>query len=112
MYQTSAATAPEAGKVNIQAQTIFLATPQRTAEKLLTDPTPIIAPVTVCVVETGIPNIVAKAKVKALAVSEQKPLTGFNLVIFIPMVLTMRQPPKKVPNAITKLQSITTQKGT
>src|SRR3990167_9099342 len=110
--QTMAATQPEAGMVKIHAQTISFATPQRTAENPFNEPTPMIAPVTVCVVETGIPSMVASARVKALAVSEQKPLTGFNLVIFIPMVLTMRQPPQSVPNAITKLQTITIQAGT
>ena len=109
---TAAATEPAAGMVNIQAHTIFLATPQRTAENPFTEPTPIIAPVTVCVVETGIPINVANANVVALAVSEQKPLTGFSLVIFIPMVLTIRQPPKQVPSAMTKLHATTTQRGT
>ena len=86
---TNAATHPEAGMVRIHAQTIFLATPQRTAKKPFNDPTPIIAPVTVWVVETGIPSMVAKDKVSALAVSEQKPLIGFNFVIFIPIVFTI-----------------------
>ena len=108
---TSAATQPDAGIVKIQAQTIFFATPQRTAEKPFNEPTPTIAPVTVWVVETGMPNTVARARVKALAVSEQNPLTGLNFVIFIPMVLTMRQPPKQVPRAITKLHEMTTQNG-
>lgn len=112
MPQTTAATHPDAGIVRIQAQTIFLATPQRTAEKPFNEPTPMMAPVTVCVVETGIPNSVANASVSALAVSEQKPLTGFNLVILIPMVFTIRQPPKQVPKAITKLHKMTTQEGT
>jgi hypothetical protein len=34
------------------------------------------------------------------ALSAQKPPTGFNFVIFWPMVCTMRQPPKYVPKAI------------
>ena len=36
----------------------------------------------------------------APAVSAQKPPTGLSLVIFMPMVLTMRQPPNAVPRAI------------
>src|SRR3990167_1890153 len=84
--KTVAATAPAAGMVSTQAQTMLLATPQRTAENPFSDPTPIIAPVTVCVVETGMPSEVASASVMALAVSEQKPLAGLNLVIFMPMV--------------------------
>lgn len=107
----TAATMPDAGIVNIHAQTILLATPQRTAENPLIEPTPMMAPVTVCVVETGTPKCVAIASVKALAVSEQKPVTGFNLVIFMPMVLTMRQPPKQVPSAMTKLHNTTTHNG-
>ena len=35
-------------------------------------------------------------------VSAQKPPTGFSLVIFMPMVLTMRQPPNSVPRAIAR----------
>ncbi len=45
----------EAGIVIIQAHIMFPATPQRTADSLLEDPTPIIAPVIVCVVEIGTP---------------------------------------------------------
>ena len=36
-------------------------------------------------------------------VSAQKPPTGLSLVIFVPMVLTMRQPPNIVPRAIAVL---------
>jgi hypothetical protein len=53
--KVSAATTAEAGIVSTQAQTIRLATPQRTAERRVVDPTPTIAPVMVCVVLTGMP---------------------------------------------------------
>ena len=43
----------EAGIVKIQAQTIRPATPQRTAENRWSEPTPMMAPVMVCVVLTG-----------------------------------------------------------
>ena len=76
--------------VNIHAQTIPLAVPQRTAEARRTEPTPTMAPVMVCVVDTGMPSAVAKKSVIAPPVSAQKPPTGFNFVIFGPMVLTMR----------------------
>ena len=112
MPKTSAATQPAAGIVKIQAHTMLLATPQRTAEKPFNEPTPMMAPVTVWVVDTGTPNTVANAKVKALAVSEQKPETGLSLVMRMPIVFTIRHPPKQVPNAMTKLHEITTQKGT
>ena len=42
--------------VSTHAQTIRVATPQRTAESLRVAPTPMIAPVMVWVVETGIPR--------------------------------------------------------
>ncbi len=90
---------------------MLLATPHLTAEKPFSEPTPIIDPVTVCVVDTGIPRAVAVASVIALAVSEQKPLTGLSLVIFMPIVFTIRQPPKHVPSAMTKLHKITTHGG-
>ncbi len=43
--------------VNTHAQIILPATPQRTAESLLVEPTPTMAPVIVWVVLTGIPAI-------------------------------------------------------
>jgi hypothetical protein len=46
---------PAAGIVKIQAQTMLPATPQRTAEAR-TEPTPTMAPVMVCVVDTGMPS--------------------------------------------------------
>ena len=58
-------------------------------------------PVTV-VVLTGTPAWVAKKMLMALAVSAQKPSMGRSLVIFWPMVLTMRQPPNMVPSAIAR----------
>ena len=86
--------------MNIQAQRIEPAIPQRTAVILRALPTPTIALVIVWVVETGIPRLVAKNKVMAPPVSAQNPPTGFNLVIFMPMVLTIRHPPNKVPRLI------------
>ena len=49
------ATSAAAGMVITQAQTMFLATPQRTAEVRRAAPTPTMAPVMVWVVETGMP---------------------------------------------------------
>lgn len=48
--------------VNTQAQTIVPATPQRTALKRLSESIPIIAPVMVCVVLTGIPKLKKQIK--------------------------------------------------
>ena len=86
--------------MKIQAQRMVPAIPHRTAVILRALPTPTIAPVMVWVVETGIPKVVAKNKVIAPPVYAQNPPTGFNLVIFMPMVLTIRHPPNKVPKLI------------
>src|SRR6266478_10195587 len=82
----SAANAAAAGIVKTHAHTILPATRHLTAERRVVDPTPAIAPVIVCVVDTGIPAAVAPNKVIAPAVSAQKPPTGRNLVIFEPIV--------------------------
>ena len=52
-----AAKSPLTGIVRIQAIIRLLVTPQRTAERRLVAPTPMIAPVMVCVVLTGIFSI-------------------------------------------------------
>ena|SRR5437762_1274826 len=82
----SAAKNAEPGIVSSQAQTIRLATRHLTAESRTVDPTPVIAPVIVWVVDTGIPNDVAPKRVIAPAVSAQNPPTGRNLVILDPIV--------------------------
>ena len=53
-----------------------------------------MAPVMVCVVDTGMPPSVARPRLIAPPIEAQEPLTGLSLVIFVPMVLTMRQPPR------------------
>src|SRR5436190_24352275 len=77
-----AANVAAAGIVKTQAQTIRPATRHFTADRRVVDPTPAIAPVIVCVVDTGMPNIVAPNKVIAPAVSAQKPPTDRSLVMF------------------------------
>ena len=57
------------------------ATPHFTADKRRVAPTPMMAPVIVCVVETGMPVSVAPTRVMAPAVSAQKPPNGWSLVI-------------------------------
>ena len=74
------------GIVNIQAHTILRATPHLTADNLRVAPTPMIAPVIVCVVDTGMPANVAPNSVTAPAVSAQNPLTGLSFVILDPIV--------------------------
>ena len=89
-----------------------MATFQRTAETRRAAPTPMIAPVMVCVVETGMPSQVARNSVIAPPVSAQKPCIGVSRVIREPIVLTMRQPPNSVPSPIAAWQVMTTQNGT
>ena len=52
----------EQGMVSTQAQTMVPAMPQRTAETFCAVPTPTMAPVMVCVVDTGMPKAVARKK--------------------------------------------------
>ena len=59
-------------------------TPHRTADSLRALPAPTIAPVIVCVVETGMPSAVARERVPAPLVSAQKPPTGASFVICVP----------------------------
>src|SRR5216683_4849937 len=106
-----AANVAAAGIVKTQAQIIRPATRHLTADRRVVDPTPAIAPVIVCVVDTGMPASVAPNKVTAPAVSAQKPPTGRSLVIFEPIVWTMRQPPESVPKAIAACALKTTQIG-
>src|SRR4051812_100818 len=86
-----------AGMVSTQAQMIRVATPQRTADSLRKEPTPTIAPVIVCVVETGTPSADEPKSVAAAAISAAKPPIGLSAVMRMPIVLTMRHPPESVP---------------
>src|SRR5690606_41833606 len=64
-------------------------------------PTPMILPVIVWVVETGIPKCSEIPKVIAPAVSALTPSNEVTLVILDPIVFTIFHPPLIVPNAIT-----------
>lgn len=88
------------GIVKIHAQIKFTVTPQRTAETRLVAPTPMIEPVMVCVVDTGIFRCSVKNKVMALAVSAAIPSKGVILVILLPIVLIIFHPPLSVPSEI------------
>src|SRR5262249_11728909 len=81
-HQATPAMKAEQGMVRIQAMTMLPATPQRTAPGLCTDPTPTMAPVMVCVVETGMPSAAVVNSVSPPPVSAQNPSTGLSLVIF------------------------------
>src|ERR1700761_6568689 len=92
------AKSPLTGIVSTQAQIRLIVTPQRTALNLLVTPAPIIEPVIVCVVLTGAPRLAAVNKVIAPAVSAQTPSNGVTLVILVPIVFTIFQPPLIVPS--------------
>ena len=68
-----AATIAAAGIVRIQAITIFIAIFHLIPIKFVTAPTPMIDPAIVCVVEMGIPKLVARNMVRAPDVSAAKP---------------------------------------
>src|SRR5690606_5757145 len=88
--------------VKIHAHNKDMVTPQRTADTRLVIPTPIIEPVMVCVVETGIPMCSVTYKATAPAVSAATPSNGVTFVILDPIVLTIFQPPLMVPKAMNK----------
>src|SRR5258708_12115522 len=87
----------EPGIVKIHAQMMLPATPQRTAESFCVEPTPMIEPVMVWVVDTGMPRLVARNRVIAPLAEAQKPPTGFSLVIRMPIVLPIPHPPTPLP---------------
>ena len=95
-----AANKAETGIVRIHAQIKSMVTVHLTAVIRLIIPTPMMDPVIVWVVLTGIPSIPVPNKVIAPAVSAEKPSKGVNLVILLPMVLTIRHPPESVPTAM------------
>lgn len=103
---------PAAGIVSIHDKRINLSIGQCVPLQPLTRPVPAMAPVTVCVVDTGTPNSVAARIIAAALVSAVHPRKLFNFVILLPMVWTIRHPPARVPKLMTSWHEITTQKGT
>lgn len=97
-----AAISAEIGMVIIQAQMILMVSPHRTADKRLVKPTPIMEPVMVCVVDTGMPKYWVKNNVIAPADSALTPSRGVIFVMRDPIVLTIFQPPESVPKAIAE----------
>ena len=93
------------GIVSTQAVTMSIDTPHLTAERRLTEPTPIILPEMTWVVETGILNICDTAIASEPAVCAQNPSTGVILVILLPMVFMILHPPDMVPIAIAVKQA-------
>ena len=85
------------GMVRIHAHNRLSVTPQRTAEIRLVAPTPMMEPVMVCVVLTGIFRFSVRNSVMAPAVSAATPSKGVTFVMRVPMVLMIFQPPALVP---------------
>ena len=106
-----AASSALTGMVNTQAHKRFTVTPHLTADKRLVAPTPMIAPVIVCVVLTGILKCSVRNRVIAPAVSAATPSKGVTLVIRVPIVFTIFQPPLMVPKAMAIKQEMGTQSG-
>src|SRR5580658_5920680 len=108
---TTAASKALTGMVNIQAHSRLIVTPHLTAERRLVAPTPMIDPVMVCVVLTGMPSFSVRNKVNAPAVSALTPSSGVTLVILVPMVFTIFHPPLMVPSPMAVKQANGTQLG-
>ena len=99
------------GMVSTQAHISLAPTPHLTAVTLLVIPAPIMAPVIVCVVLTGIPKASVPKSNIAPDVSAATPWKGVSLVMLDPIVFTILQPPDSVPTAMAKWQLNTIQMG-
>ena len=88
--------------VMIHAQMMLMVKPHLTADRRFVRPTPMIDPVIVWVVDTGMPKYWVKNKVIAPAVSALTPSRGVILVIRDPIVFTILHPPDMVPKAIAE----------
>ena len=86
--------------MNIHAHTMRRVIPHLTAFAFFAAHTHEIAPVIVCVVETGTPNDEAVKRDIALAVSAANPSIGRSFTIFDPIVFTILHPPVSVPREI------------
>lgn len=71
--------------VRTQAHNKLTVIPHLTAEILFVNPTPMIEPVMVCVVDTGIPKWSVMNKVIAPAVSALTPSNEVTFVILVPL---------------------------
>ena len=69
------------------------ATPQRTADSRLAAPAPMTPPEMTCVVDSGKPRCEAARITAAPAPWAEKPCAGSILMIRLPIVRMIRQPP-------------------
>ena len=91
---------------------MFLATPQRTADRRLVAPTPMIVEVMVCVVDMGAPKVrPATYRIDAAEASAANPWGGSRWMILRPSVRMIRHPPEYVPALMTRAVEILTQLG-
>ena len=89
-----AADGPAAGIVSTQATTMLPATPQRTAESRLAAPAPMTPPEITCVVESGKPACEAARIDGGARALRREALGGSILMILLPIVRMIRQPPE------------------
>src|ERR1051325_7238193 len=88
------------------------ATPQRTADRSLAAPAPMIAPEITCVVDSGKPTCDADRITAAPAPWAEKPCAGSIFMMRLPIVRMIRQPPTYVPSAIAVAADTITHVGT
>ena len=74
-------------------------------------PTPMMLALIACVVDTGMPILLAMNNTRALLDSAAKPCIGLILMILVPIVLMMRLPPTNVPSAMAVAHAPMTQLG-
>src|SRR5690242_269985 len=91
---------------------MFPATPHRTAERRLAAPVPAMLPEITWVVDNGKPALEAARITAAPVVCAANPCATSILMIRVPSVRMIRQPPTNVPNAIALAAANTTHSGT
>src|SRR3954464_12855056 len=100
-----------AGMVSTHAMTMLPATPQRTADTRFAAPAPMTAPEITCVVDSGKPTCEAARITAAPDPWAVKPWAASILMIRVPIVLMIRQPPEYVPAAMALAALMTTHVG-
>ena len=79
--------------MSTHATAMLPATPQRTAESRFAAPAPMTPPEMTCVVDSGKPRCVAVRTTAAPAPCAEKPCAESILMIRLPTVRMIRQPP-------------------
>ena len=102
---------PQQGNVRTQARTMFLAMDQFTDLRLLEAPTPIMADVEQCEVETGMPVMLETNRVMTVLIEAATPWCFFSFTISMATDLMMRLPPRNVPREIASEHAIMSQNG-